>query len=279
MLDKNKKRAVCHSDSGFALGRHITIEYYDCVSDVLLDKCEVESILLEAARQSGATVVSSSFHQFEPQGVSGVVIIAESHFTVHAWPEHNYAAVDIFTCADNIDLDIAIHSMEARFSSQRVFISSDQNRGILDPGARGCMPNSNKKVMERRTRPIAWKKVFENTTPWAMSTAVDLYDCSPEMIKDPECIKRFVDQVGGKLGALDPEKASRVYYDDSQTVAGFSTIRSIETFGLSGHFAHAKNAVYLDFFSCNRCEPRELAEFSLSYFLGSNYKIQVALRQ
>lgn len=279
MLDKNKKRSVCYSDSGFALGRHITIEYYDCASDVLLDKREVESILLEAARQSGATIISSSFHQFEPQGVSGVVIIAESHFTVHAWPEHNYAAVDIFTCADNIDLDIAIHYMEAQFSSQGVFISSDQNRGILDSGAKGCMPNSNEKVMDRRTRPIAWKKVCENTNPWAMSTAVDLYDCSPEMIKDPECLKNFVVQVGGTLGVLNSENASRVYYDESETVAGFSTIRSIETFGISGHFAHATNAIYLDFFSCNAYEPRELAEFCLSYFRGSNYKMQVALRR
>ena len=53
-----------------------------------------------AAQKSGATIINSSFHTFEPQGVSGVVIIAESHFTIHAWPEHDYAAVDIFTeCA------------------------------------------------------------------------------------------------------------------------------------------------------------------------------------
>ncbi|WP_320040317.1 adenosylmethionine decarboxylase [uncultured Desulfobacter sp.] len=279
MLDKNKKRATCFPDSGFALGRHITIEYYDCASDVLLEKDGVESILLKAARESGATIISSSFHQFEPQGVSGVVIIAESHFTIHAWPEHNYAAVDIFTCADNIDLDIAIHSMEAQFSSQEVFISSDQNRGILQPKAGGCLPNSTEKVMEKRTRPIAWKKVCENTKPWAMSTSVDLYDCSPEMIKDPECMKNFVDQISEKLGVNDTENASRVYFDETETAVGFSTIQSTETFGVSGHFAHATHALYLDIFSCNTYEPRELAEFSLSYFRGSNYKLQVALRQ
>lgn len=134
LLDKNRKQTATCPGPHFALGRHITIEYYDCAPDVLLDKDRVETILLKAAKESGATIISSSFHQFEPQGVSGVVIIAESHFTVHAWPEHDYAAVDIFTCADNIDLDTAIHSIKAQFSSRRVFISSDQNRGILQSG-------------------------------------------------------------------------------------------------------------------------------------------------
>ncbi|WP_020587686.1 adenosylmethionine decarboxylase [Desulfobacter curvatus] len=279
MLDKNKKRAVCYPDSGFALGRHITIEYYDCASDVLLDKDGVELILLKAARESGATIISSSFHQFEPQGVSGVVIIAESHFTVHAWPEHNYAAVDIFTCADNIDLDTAIHSIETQFSSRRVFISSDQNRGILQLGPGDCVPNSNEKVMDRRTLPIAWKKVCENSNPWGMSTSVDVYDCSPNVIKDPDRMKDFAGRVCGKLGMMDIENAPLVFYDETETAAGFSMKRSIETFGISGHFAHATHAAYLDFFSCNTYEPRELAEFSLSYFRGSHYKMQVALRQ
>lgn len=279
MLDKNKKRTACFPDSGFALGRHITIEYYDCASEVLLDKDGVESILLKAAKESGATIISSSFHQFEPQGVSGVVIIAESHFTVHAWPEHNYAAVDIFTCADNIDLDTAIHSIEFQFSSRRVFISSDQNRGILQFGSGGFAPNGYEKVMDRRTLPIAWKKVCENAHPWGMSTAVDVYDCSPDMIKNPDRIKKFAGRMCRKLGLMDMENEPLVYYDETETSAGFTMKRSIETFGISGHFAHATNAAYLDFFSCTTYEPRELAEFSLSYFRGGHYKMRVALRQ
>jgi S-adenosylmethionine decarboxylase len=279
LLDKNKKRAVCYHEPGFALGRHITIEYYDCAPDVLLDKERVESMLLKAARESGATIISSSFHQFEPQGVSGVVIIAESHFTVHAWPEHNYAAVDIFTCADNIDLDTAIHSIEAQFSSRRVFISSDQNRGILQSGYAGCVPNGNERVMDRRTLPIAWKKVCENTNPWGMSTAVDLYDCSSKVTKDPDRIKKFVGQMCEMLNIIDTGNTPNVYYDETETAAGFSMTQFIETFGISGHFAHETHAVYLDIFCCNTYEPRELAEFSLSYFQGSHYKMQVALRQ
>jgi S-adenosylmethionine decarboxylase len=55
---------------------------------------------LQAARKTGATVIGQSFHQFSPQGVTGVIAIAESHLCIHTWPEYGYAAVDIFTCGE-----------------------------------------------------------------------------------------------------------------------------------------------------------------------------------
>jgi S-adenosylmethionine decarboxylase len=132
MRNKNPKITGDVQDNGFfALGRQVTIEYYECGATAFLDVDHVENALLKAAKDSGATIISSSFHQFEPQGVSGVVVIAESHFTIHAWPEHDYAAVDIFTCGDNINLEEAIGSMKDSFASENVVISSDQNRGII----------------------------------------------------------------------------------------------------------------------------------------------------
>lgn len=59
--------------------------------------------MVAAAKAAGATVLESVFHRFEPMGVSGVVVIAESHLAVHAWPEHRYAAVDLFTCGASVD--------------------------------------------------------------------------------------------------------------------------------------------------------------------------------
>ena len=59
--------------------------------------------MLNAAEETGATVIGQIFHQFSPQGVTGVVAIAESHLCVHTWPEHSYAAVDIFTCGDGFE--------------------------------------------------------------------------------------------------------------------------------------------------------------------------------
>ena len=81
MLGKNIKFVGdSKQDACFALGRQLTIEYYECTAKVLLDKDLVEKALLKAAKESGATIISSSFHKFNPQGISGVVVIAESHF-------------------------------------------------------------------------------------------------------------------------------------------------------------------------------------------------------
>ena len=85
-----------------ALGKHLLLELKDCDEEVLNDLDFLKGTLLAAAIECGATVLGESFHRFEPQGVSGVVIIAESHLFIHTWPEHGYAAVDIFTCGDSV---------------------------------------------------------------------------------------------------------------------------------------------------------------------------------
>jgi len=85
-----------------ALGKHLLLELKDCNKEVLDDLGFLRGALLAAATESGATVLGESFHQFSPQGVSGVVVIAESHLFIHTWPEHGYAAVDIFTCGDSV---------------------------------------------------------------------------------------------------------------------------------------------------------------------------------
>ena len=86
-----------------ALGRQILVEFYDCDSDILNNKKLINRYLNEAVEKSGATIVASTFHTFSPFGVSGVVVIAESHVSIHTWPEYGYAAVDIFTCGETIE--------------------------------------------------------------------------------------------------------------------------------------------------------------------------------
>ncbi len=86
-----------------ALGRHLLVELFSCAEDILDDLGRIETFMKEAARVSGATIVESVFHRFQPHGISGVVIIAESHLAIHTWPEHGYAAVDFFTCGADID--------------------------------------------------------------------------------------------------------------------------------------------------------------------------------
>lgn len=82
-----------------ALGRHLLLELNACNIKRLDDLDLVRRLLLKAAREVGATIIGDSFHRFQPHGVSGVVVIAESHLSIHTWPEHSYAAVDIFSCS------------------------------------------------------------------------------------------------------------------------------------------------------------------------------------
>jgi S-adenosylmethionine decarboxylase len=86
-----------------ALGRHILAEFYGCSAGILNDAAKVERVMVDAALEAGAEVREVAFHKFSPQGVSGVVVISESHLAIHTWPELQYAAVDVFTCGDRVD--------------------------------------------------------------------------------------------------------------------------------------------------------------------------------
>ena len=82
------------------VGRHLIAEYYGCDCRLLNDPEAIRTHMLAASDRIGVTVVGEIFHRYAPQGVSGTVLIAESHLSVHTWPEKGYAAVDIFTCGD-----------------------------------------------------------------------------------------------------------------------------------------------------------------------------------
>ncbi len=111
-----------------ALGRHILTDFYGCDPAILDDEKAVERILLQAAGVCGATVVGVSLHRFAPQGVSGVVLIAESHIAIHTWPENRFAAIDIFTCGP-IDHLLAYKFLLEAFGAQSGSIV-EINRGI-----------------------------------------------------------------------------------------------------------------------------------------------------
>ncbi len=82
------------------LGTHVLLELRDCDPALLDDLSYIRQELLRAASAVDAHVVGETFHQFTPQGVTGVLSIAESHISIHTWPEHRYAAADVFTCGD-----------------------------------------------------------------------------------------------------------------------------------------------------------------------------------
>jgi S-adenosylmethionine decarboxylase proenzyme len=83
-------------------GRHLLVEYTGCDASVLDDLKRIEALMNEAARAAQTNIVASVFQPFEPQGVTGVVVVEESHLSIHTWPECGYAAVDFFTCGDSL---------------------------------------------------------------------------------------------------------------------------------------------------------------------------------
>jgi spermidine synthase len=100
-----------------ALGRHILVEFNGCSPEILNDVEVIEAAMVDAARKAGATVIQSSFHHFSPFGVSGVVVIQESHLAIHTWPEYGYAAVDLFTCGESVDPWISFDHLKESFKA------------------------------------------------------------------------------------------------------------------------------------------------------------------
>ena len=85
------------------VGKHLILELWDCDVESLSSVTFVKDLITTAARKANATVIDIVCHGFDPGGVTGVVVLAESHISIHTWPERAYAAVDIFTCGDTID--------------------------------------------------------------------------------------------------------------------------------------------------------------------------------
>ncbi|MEJ5374946.1 MAG: polyamine aminopropyltransferase [bacterium] len=122
------------------LGTHILLDLYGCEPDRLNDLEFLRQMSLEGVRRSGATIMGDHFKQFEPQGVSGIIIIAESHLSLHSWPEFGYIAMDYFTCGSRIDIDAAIAHFEEALCPQKV-VKSRHTRGSELAGREWAVPS------------------------------------------------------------------------------------------------------------------------------------------
>ena len=116
------------------MGRHVIAELWQCDFDKLNDMDYIEKTFVDAALKSGAEVREVAFHKFAPQGVSGVVIISESHLTIHSFPEHGYASVDVYTCGD-LDTTIAAkYIAEALGSTSSELVEIPRGMGPVSVG-------------------------------------------------------------------------------------------------------------------------------------------------
>jgi len=101
--------------------RHCILELWECNRELLNDIKFVERMMTDAALQAGAEVREVTFHQFAPQGVSGVVIVSESHLAIHTFPEHGYASIDVFTSGKRIDPKKAASIIAQKLEANRIY--------------------------------------------------------------------------------------------------------------------------------------------------------------
>lgn len=102
------------------MGRHVIAELWQCNVNKLNNIDILEQVFVEAALKSGAEIREVTFHKFAPIGISGVVIISESHLTVHSFPEHGYASIDVYTCGNMIDPHKAVQYIITMLEANRV---------------------------------------------------------------------------------------------------------------------------------------------------------------
>ena len=113
-----------------SLGQQLIVELYGCDRTLLDDPSCLERILTEAISRSGGTIIKPCFHQFSPHGVTGVVVIAESHVAVHTWPEFGYCALDVFTCGTQVNTEQIFEYVRSELQAQETSVM-EVKRGTL----------------------------------------------------------------------------------------------------------------------------------------------------
>ncbi len=131
------------------LGRHLILETWGCCKDIIDDADVVKGILIKATESIKATLVNVVCHRFSPYGVTGVAILAESHISVHTWPEYAYAAVDIFICDSTINPQDAASFITQAFHAKEISLLELKRGDFLSKKIRPDKPTEmNKHTMD-----------------------------------------------------------------------------------------------------------------------------------
>ncbi|MDX1917830.1 MAG: adenosylmethionine decarboxylase [Candidatus Caenarcaniphilales bacterium] len=114
------------------VGRHVIADLTHCNSNLIADLDFVKKILEEAVVKAKATIISSRFHRFSPTGVSGIILLSESHCSIHTWPDEGYAAIDIYTCGEHVFPQVACDHIAGQLQAKKVCLTTLE-RGLRVP--------------------------------------------------------------------------------------------------------------------------------------------------
>ncbi len=268
----NKKTLNNKLGSGLFLARHLIVDFYDCDINILLDCKKLEKILILSAKKIWVTIISSNFNIFEPQWVSWVVILSESHFTIHTWPEYCYAAVDIFTCW-NMNYQKWINFLTKFLKSKKIQIITDQQRWLATKFKNKKL--NNKIVIKKKK---SWKEEFKKNNNWWIACSIDVYDCNPKTIRNSNEIKRYVKELCNIIKMNRFWNTKIVHFGENAQIAWYSMTQLIETSLISAHFANKTNTSYIDIFSCKYYDPAIVANFTTKFFEWKYYKLKINMR-
>ena len=136
--------------------------------------------------------------------------------------------------------------------------------------------------MKRRPAEIYQKEVPDVSPAqdyWGIASAIDIYNCDHEKIRDPDYIRRFVVELCELIDMKRFGETIVVHFGEDERVAGYSMVQLIETSLISAHFANMTNTVYLDVFSCKTYDPQRVREFAQDFFGGSHSAMNITIRR
>lgn len=255
-----------------ALGRQIIIEMYNADIKALSSAEIVKDIFLEAAKESRSTVLWSYFHPFEPQGVSGVVVIAESHFTIHTWPEHRYAAIDIFVCSEDVLVSKAIEVFKTRFKTNDIIITGELNRGLLSTDNSLEIP-APMSISQPELYTMSLYNKFVDTNSSAISITINLHEVSKDI--DTDLLLAYIDKINQEYN-FNLSKDFTTVKKDGDILSYYS---ACDTASLNFHFNDENDSVFIDVYSEKFIEPRKISESSLYFFGAKNYSYEFFFRK
>lgn len=120
-------------DGQLKLGEHFICDLSDCDQTLLLDSDRSRDLFTQAVRESGLTIVSEGFYRFSPHGFTCFLLLAESHASLHAWPEHGYCAIDLFTCSLEMDIRPLVQKLQTLFGSGQCSVRTVDREAVVTP--------------------------------------------------------------------------------------------------------------------------------------------------
>ncbi len=247
------------------IGKHLIVEFWDCKT--IESETEIESLLSQAALYANSTLLNISTKKFEPQGVTSLALLAESHISIHTWPEKNYVALDVFTCGAHTTPYKAINFLREAFNPKNVSIKEVQ-RGTSNP-----------KPDQFRTFERDTNLRLDDTKEFGYELVLNLYDCNPETIRSGKELIRFTIEL---CDLIDMKRFWEPFLErfalDSECAAGYSIAQMIETSLISGHFCEYWNSAYINIFSCKPYDAEVAIEFAKKFFGAERVTTKLLIR-